>query len=145
LSSPSFGSGAISIDECLRLATGDAFDHRFSQLADKRLRLFEKAANAAGCRATAELWEKTNFKDAESHFHAARYRAVTAAVLAAGKSPDAARHSTIEADRALTWLQTAVTAGFKDVERLNTAKDLLILHDRPDYRNLIAMIEAKRK
>ncbi|HEV3120053.1 MAG TPA: serine/threonine-protein kinase, partial [Gemmataceae bacterium] len=140
------GAEAVSIiDECLRRAAGEAFDPRFSGLADKRLRLFEKSADAAGCRGTAELWENTNFKDAESHFHAARYRAVTAAVLAAGKLPDAARQSAIEADRAVAWLKKAIAAGYKDVERMNTEKDLLILHDRPDFRSLIAGVEAKRK
>jgi tetratricopeptide (TPR) repeat protein len=133
------------IDDCLRRAAGEAFDPRFSELADKRLWLFEKAADAAGCRATAELWENTNFKDAESHFHAARYRAVTAAVLAAGKSPDAARQATSEADRAMAWLKKAIAAGYNDAERMKTEKDLLILHDRPDFRNLLADIEAKRK
>jgi hypothetical protein len=133
------------IDECLRRAVGEAFDPRFSGLADKRLRLFEKTADAAGCRVTAELWENTNFKDAESHFHAARYRAVTAAVFAAGKSPDAARQATIEADQAVAWLKKAIAAGYNDAERVKTEKDLLILHERPDFRNLLADIEAKRK
>jgi tetratricopeptide (TPR) repeat protein len=140
------GADAVPlIDECLRRAAGEAFDPDFSDLADKRLRLFEKAADTAGCRATAELWENTHFKDAESHFHAARYRAVTAAVLATSKSPDAARQSALEADRAVTWLQKAIAAGYKDTERLNTDKDLFILRDRQDFRKLVAELEAKHK
>jgi serine/threonine protein kinase len=137
------GSEAVPIiDDCLQRATGEAFDARFSELADKRLRLFEKAADGAGCRATAELWEKTNFKDAESHFHAARYRAVTAAVLAAGRSPDASRQAALQADQAMTWLQKAIDAGYKNVERLNADKDLLILRDRSDFRQLVTQVEG---
>ncbi|HEV3447802.1 MAG TPA: tetratricopeptide repeat-containing protein kinase family protein, partial [Gemmataceae bacterium] len=140
------GAEAVPIiDECLRRAAGVAFDPCFYELADQRLRLFEKAVNAPGCRATAELWEKTNFKDAESHFHAARYRAVTAAVLAASKSPDAARQSAVEADRSIAWLKKAIAAGYKDAEGMNAEKDLLILRDRPDFRKLIAEVEAKHR
>jgi hypothetical protein len=66
-------------------------------------------------------------------------------VLAAGKSPDAARQATIEADRAVAWLKKAIAAGYNDAESMKTEKDLLILHDRPDFRNLLADIESKRK
>ena len=133
------------IDECLRRAAGEAFEPSFSGLADKRLRLFEKAADAAGCRATAQLWENTNFKDAESHFHAARYRAVTAAVLAAGKSPDAASQSAVEADRSMAWLKKAVAAGYKDAAHMKQDRDLDALRSRTDFQKLLAADADVRK
>jgi hypothetical protein len=41
-------------------------------LLDLRLRCFEKANDAAGCRATAEMWEQLGGANAESLYTAAR-------------------------------------------------------------------------
>ena len=56
-----------------------------------RLRHFRKTGDLAGCRATAEMWEKLNRTDAGSLYAAARYRAVTAAVQTKNPAADAAR------------------------------------------------------
>ena len=81
------------IDECLRLAHGKAKSPVFSGLTDKRLVYFEKKKDAVACRTTAELWEGFAFTDAESLFHAARYRA--SPVYADGKIYLAARDGMI--------------------------------------------------
>src|SRR5262249_13997748 len=79
-----------------------------------RLRHFEKGKDAAGCRATAEMWEQLNQTDAMSLYTAAFIRAVTAAVLrAAHPSEQGAKEADAEAeaDRAMAWLKQAVAAG----------------------------------
>ena len=81
-----------------------------------RLRHFEKTKDAAGCRATAEMWEKLKRTDAGSLYNAACWRAVTAAVIEHDpKTPgaDASRLAREEADRAMAWLKQAVAAGYE--------------------------------
>ena len=63
---------------------------------------------AAGCRATAELFEKLNRPEADQLYLAARLRAVAAEVATHAVSPDDA---TADADRAMAWLTKAVAAG----------------------------------
>src|SRR5262249_21745461 len=47
------------IDECVRLAAGKVVDPGLIPgVVELRLRHFQEARDAAGCRATAELWEK---------------------------------------------------------------------------------------
>ncbi|HTU88894.1 MAG TPA: tetratricopeptide repeat protein [Gemmataceae bacterium] len=138
------GAEAIPvIDECFRRAAESAAGQRFLGLADERLRYFEKARDAAGCRTTADLWEKLNCIDPGSFYNAARYRAVTAAVLrAADPSPTAARLANAELRQAMTWLQKAVAAGYKDAEHMKVDTDLDALRDREDFRKLLAELEA---
>jgi serine/threonine protein kinase len=129
------------IDECLqRAAAGKPVDPRFSGLADKRLEYFEKLKDPAGCRATAELWEKMRCTDAGSFYNAARYRAVAAAISKTAKNPgaDAARLAVEQADQAMAWLQKAIAAGFKDKAKLKEDKDLDALRDRDDFKKLLA-------
>jgi hypothetical protein len=134
------------IDECLRLATGKTADPRFSGLADLRLRHFEKAKDAAGCRASAELWESMGLTDRGSLYNAACYRAVTASIArAADRSPDGVRAADAEADRAMAWLRRAVAAGFKDAAALERDRDLDALRERDDFRKLTAELAAKPK
>ena len=78
------------------------------------------------CRTTAELWEKQQRTDAGSLYQAAVCRAVTAAVLKEANAPgtDTARLAKDEADRAMTWLNKAVAAGYNDVAEMKTGKDL---------------------
>jgi hypothetical protein len=113
-----------------------------------RLRHFEKARDAAGCRATADTWEKLKRTDAVSLYTAARMRAVTAAVIRlAAKTPgaDAARLAKEEADRAMAWLKQAVAAGYHDAAQLVKDKDLDALRDRADFQKLLAELKAASK
>ncbi|MFL5340954.1 MAG: tetratricopeptide repeat protein [Gemmataceae bacterium] len=134
------GSEAIPIiDECLRLAHGKAKSPVFSGLTDKRIRYFKEGHDAAGCRATAEIWESFHFADAGSLIQAARYRAITASVLRdTGQSPDA------EIVSATAWLRQAFSAGYRDAEKLMQDKDFEILRGRPDFTKLLADIAASK-
>jgi hypothetical protein len=141
------GAEAVPIiDECVRRAAGQVTAP--SLMADVmvlRLRHFEKNKDAAGCRATAAMWEKLNRTDAASLYQAACNHAVTAAVLQSGaKSTGAAKEAATEADRAMAWLKQAVAAGYHDFARLKTDKDLDALHDRQDFRDLVAELEAAK-
>jgi eukaryotic-like serine/threonine-protein kinase len=133
------------IDDCLRRAVGDAADSRFFGLADRRLSHFEKLKDAAGCRATAEIWESLEYTDAQSLFHAARYRAVAAGVLrAADPSPQAAELANADANQAMKWLRKAATAGFKDAAEMKENQDLACLRERADFQQLLAEITAHK-
>ena len=135
------------IDECVRRAAGRVVaPGLIAGVMGLRLRHFEKAKDAGGCRATAELWEKLQRTDADSLYNAACYRAVTAKVIrAADTSPDAADEARAEADRAMDWLTRAVAAGYKDVAKIETDKDLDPLRDRADFRKLLTEGEALRQ
>jgi hypothetical protein len=108
-----------------------------------RLQHFEKTKDAAGCRATAEMWEKLQRPEAVSFYTAACMRAVTAAVIRANdKSVAAAKDATAEADRAMAWLKQAVAAGYKDAAHINEDKDLDALRNREDFKKLLADLQA---
>jgi len=114
------------------------------EVADLRLRYFEKAKNAQECRTTAELWEKQQRTDAVSLYEAAICRAVTAAVLlATDKSPEAAGKARDENDEAMVWLRKALAAGYQNVDDLKKDKDLDPLREREDFKKLLADVEAK--
>jgi tetratricopeptide (TPR) repeat protein len=131
------------IDGCLERAARTADSDPFSGLADLRLRHFVKARDAAGCRATAALWEKMPLKSPGSLYHAACHRAVTAAILrATDNSAEGAKQAGAEEDRAMAWLKKAVAAGFKDAAGLKQDKDLEALRDRADFRKLVSDLEA---
>jgi tetratricopeptide (TPR) repeat protein len=133
------------IDECLKRAARTPDTDRFTGLADLRLQHFAGARDSAGCRATAELWEKMPLKSAGSLYAAARYRAVTAAIIrAADQSADGSEQAGAEADRAVAWLQRSVAAGFKNMVGLMQDKDLDALRDRADFRKLVSLMEAER-
>src|SRR5260370_13793962 len=114
-------------------------------VVDLRLRHFEKTKDAAGCRATAELWEQLKRTDAGSLYDAACMRAVTAAVLRGTdlKSVLQTKEGAAEADRAMAWLTQAVAAGYKDAAHMKRDTDLDALRDRPDFQKLLAGLEAK--
>jgi hypothetical protein len=66
--------GALALpllDECLQRAVGKRIHRNFPEVADYRLRYFERAHNAHECRTTAELWEKEKRTDADSLYQAA--------------------------------------------------------------------------
>jgi serine/threonine protein kinase/tetratricopeptide (TPR) repeat protein len=134
------------IDDCVRRSAGQAVHPRLLPgVMDMRLRHFEKARDAAGCRQTAAMWEGLQRTDADSLYTAARMRAVTAAVLRTADTPSAdGRPAEAEADRAMTWLKQAVTAGYKNATRLKQDKDLDALRDRADFAKLLTTLEGIR-
>jgi tetratricopeptide (TPR) repeat protein len=141
------GAEAVPIiDECLERAAGKVVPPQLIPgVVDLRLRHYEKANDAAGCRQTAEMWEQLKRTDAGSLYGAARLRAVTAAVLRANdKSEKAAKEAAAEADRAMAWLKQAVAAGHKDAAPMKQDKDLDALRDRPDFKKLLADLEAAK-
>lgn len=104
---------------------------------------FQKTGDPAGCRATAEMWEKLDRKDAESLYNAACYRAVAAAVQAKNPGADAARLAKDDADRAMQWLHKAVQAGYKDAGHMKKDPDLDSLRERADFKKLLAELEQQ--
>jgi eukaryotic-like serine/threonine-protein kinase len=144
------GAEAVPIiDDCVQRTAGKVVDPGLvPAMMDLRLRHFEKTRNAAGCRATAEMWEKLLRSDTGSLYTAAKMRAVTVAVIKEDpKTPsaDAARLAKEEADHAMAWLTQAVAAGYNDVARMKTDRNLDALRDRPDLQKLLAELEAKHK
>ena len=140
------GADALPLlDECLQRGVGKHVHFRFWEVADVRLRYFQKAKNPEQCRTTAELWEKQQRTDAESLYQAAVCRAVTATVLNEASAPgaDRARLAKDEADRAMVWLNKAVAAGYDDVDKMKTDKDLDTLRNRADFRTLMAALKSK--
>jgi hypothetical protein len=120
------GAEAVPIiDEYVRRAAGRVVDPRLvPAMIGLRLRHFEKAKDASGCRATAELWEKLGRADAGSLYNAACLRAVTAKVLRATDTPPGAADQTAgEADRAMAWLTQAVAAGSTDRATMERDKE----------------------
>jgi serine/threonine protein kinase len=137
------------IDECLQRATGRVVHPRLLEsLMYLRLGHFAKTRDAAGCRQTAEWWEKLHRADAWSLYAAACMRAVTAGVLRQDpKIPaaDALQLAKEAADQAIVWLRQAVAAGFNDAAWMGKDTDLEALRDREDFRKLVAELKAKTK
>src|SRR5262249_16285949 len=120
------GSEALPIiDECLKRAAGkDVYPDLNRSLMRHRLRHFEETKDAAGCQATAEMWERQERTDAGSLYAAACFRAVTAAILRGSDKPEAATRDVVaQADRAMAWLKQAVDLGYKDAAMMKTDKD----------------------
>jgi serine/threonine protein kinase/tetratricopeptide (TPR) repeat protein len=133
------------IEECLKRASGrDSDAGLVPTVMNQRLRHFEKAKDAAGCRATAEMWEKLKRADSASLYTAACFRAITASMLRSTKSDTAAKEATNEADQAMAWLKQAVAAGYKDGATLKKDKDLSSLRDREDFKKLVGEVESKQ-
>jgi tetratricopeptide (TPR) repeat protein len=141
------GEALPIIDECLQRATGKEVHPRLLPgVMDLRLRHFEKARDAAGCRATAEMWEKLGRTDADSLYKAACYRAVTAGVLrATAKGPDAAKQANAEAERAMAWLRKALAAGYDNVGRIKKDRHLRALRNRKDFKKLLADLQSAQE
>jgi tetratricopeptide (TPR) repeat protein/tRNA A-37 threonylcarbamoyl transferase component Bud32 len=133
------GEAIPVIDDCVRRATGQAVHPELLPAVTKlRMRHFAKIHDAAGCRATAEMWDKLGRADADSLFLSAQYWAVTSKVgRAAVESAAADKVGDPDADRAMESLKKAVAAGFKKVDRVTKHLDLDPLRDRPDFRKLL--------
>jgi tetratricopeptide (TPR) repeat protein len=134
------------IDECVERAAGKHVNPIVIPGVMKlRLRHFEKAQDAAGCRTTADMWEKLNRADSDSLFTAACMRAVTATVVRANeRSAAVAKLADTEADRAMNWLKQAVAAGYRNGDHLKKSKDLDTLRDREEFKQLLANLEKSR-
>jgi serine/threonine protein kinase/tetratricopeptide (TPR) repeat protein len=133
------GAEAVPIiDDCVRRAAGKQVEPRLVlAVMELRLRHFEKAKDAAGCRQTAEMWENLNRTDATSLYNAACFRAVASAVLRQTPGVDATRLAHREADRAIAWLRKAIAAGYSDIPQLLEDPDLAALRGRSDYADLL--------
>ncbi|HEV3006438.1 MAG TPA: tetratricopeptide repeat-containing protein kinase family protein, partial [Pirellulales bacterium] len=131
------------IDEFVERAVGKDIDPRLVPHAlELRLRHFERSSDAAGCRKTAEMWEKLERRDAESLYNAACMRAVAAAVILAGdESAELAAQADAEADLALKWLAQAVAAGFGDAAQIAGDRDLNALRYRDDFKKIVTELE----
>jgi len=123
------GAEAVAvIDECLRLAGGRPVAKQIGPgLIALRMRHFQKAGDADGCRATAEMWERLGRTDADGLYIAARVWAATAGVSQAEA----------DADRAVAWLQKAVAAGFRDAGQLAKEADFDSVRGRADFRQIL--------
>ena len=108
-----------------------------------RLRHFAKRQDAAGCRATAEMWERRSPKAAGELYNAACFRAVAAAAQAEKKGEESARLAKEDADKAMAWLQKAVAAGYTDAAHMKKDADLDFLRDREDFQKLLAELDKK--
>ena len=131
------------LDEFLTKArTSPAVDPRLIPFAfGLRGKHFHKTGDPAGCRATAEMWEKLNRTDAGSLYNAACFRAVAASVQAKTPGADAARLAQDDADRAMQWLHQAAQAGYKDAAHMKKDPDLDPLRERADFKKLFAELE----
>ena len=86
-----------------------------------RMRLFA-GKNPAGCRETAELWDRrTGSGNPTVLIQSARYWATAG-----------------DPDRAVSRLRSAVALGYKDANRLTTDPGLSALRDRASFRRLLA-------
>ncbi len=106
-----------------------------------RIQYFQKSGDPAGCRTTAEMWEKLNRTDAGGLYDGACFRAVAAAIQAKTPGADAARLAEDDADRAMQWLQKAILAGYKDAAHMKKDTDLDPLRDREDFKKLLTELE----
>ncbi len=133
------------IDECVRRAAGVAAadPNLVPAVMAFRLRHFRQAGDSAGCRQTADTWEKLNRPDVGSLFGAACFRAVTAGTQAKTPGADAAKLAKDDADRAMRWLHQAVQAGFQDAARMKKDPDLDPLRQRGDFKDLLASIAPR--
>jgi serine/threonine protein kinase/tetratricopeptide (TPR) repeat protein len=115
-------------------------------VARSLLQLGRGAEAVALARQAAELWEERKGTHASSLYDAARYRAITAAVVRASEnSPEGAKQADAEADRAMAWLKEAVAAGWNDFARMAADNDLNALRDRVDFKVLVAGLEARMR
>jgi hypothetical protein len=110
-----------------------------------RIQIYQEKKDAAGCRATAELWEKRRPTDRAGLYNAARFRAIAAAVQAKTSRADALRLAQEDADRAMAWLTKAVAAGNKDHAHIEKDSAFEFLREREDFKKLLAEPKPKEK
>lgn len=101
-----------------------------------RIRMLAAKDDAPSCIATAEAVTTLDIIDAEGDFDAACIWSVCAAV--------AKEQAAACADKAMLHLRQSVDAGFDDLQRLKTDKDLATLRPREDFKKLMADVAEKR-
>ena len=139
------GAEAVPIiDDCVHRAGSRSVDPGLLPgVMDLRLHYFEKKKDAAGCWATAEMWEKLNRTDADSLFSAACFRGVTAAVIhARAQTVTTSKEADVEGARAMAWLKKAIAAGYNDAAHMKKDNDLAALRDREEFKKLLAELAA---
>ena len=121
------------IDECLALAAGQTIVP-YAAMWGLRLRLrhFEKVKDAAGCRASAKLWEELKLADADNLYSAACYRAIAAGLYS---KADQKGEAAADAEKAMEWLNKSIAAGFRDRVNMDVDTDLVALRGRADFED----------
>jgi eukaryotic-like serine/threonine-protein kinase len=134
------GAEAVPIiDECVKRGGSKGVDPLFlPRVMDLRLQHFVDAKDAAGCRQTAEMWDKLKRTDPESLYRAACYRAVTAGLFrAAGQSASVDQEAHVATD----LLRKAVAAGFRKAAYLKQEKCLDLLRASDAFKKVLADLE----
>jgi serine/threonine protein kinase/tetratricopeptide (TPR) repeat protein len=130
------------IDEYVRFAVaGTAKKDVARARLLQRLRHFEQANDAAGCRSTAAMFESLLPEEGSDCYNAACAWAVTARVRGTTR---AASSNEVDADaaRAAGWLEKAVDAGYKNAAKIADDRDLAALRGRDDFKKLLARAKA---
>jgi serine/threonine protein kinase len=140
------GAEAIPlIDEVYAKTSTDPFQRGpvgeglVAELLPMRFRHFVEASSAAGCRETAEMYERRINANDVRHYDVACMRAIASELFAKGKRP---AESAADADKAVAALKTAVAAGFNDRARLEKDDDLIALRGRDDFKKLVASMKT---
>ena len=135
------------IEDCLKRSQGNIVRSELVPgLTLLRIRNFQQTNDAAGCRATAEMYEQLPLTKPSEFYDAACLRAIVAAMIEHDRqtpSSDVSRLAGKEADRAMAMLKKAVAAGFRDVQHIREDVDLIALRNREDYQQLVAELEGK--
>jgi hypothetical protein len=113
------------------------------ELTRRLVQLGRGAEAVSLCRRSAVAWEKWAASAGGSDmYYAACIRAVLAGMVpAVEKTPEGARQSRSESDRAMAWLERAVAAGFKNGDLLVTDPALDALHARDDFKKLLTRLK----
>jgi hypothetical protein len=132
------------IDAFLANADRPGIEPRLKTIAlGMRCEYCQKLGDLAGCRVSVEMLEKRSPTGAIPMYNAACYRALTAALQAKAKDPNAGRLANEDADKAMAWLQKAVAVGWRDAAHMKKDTDLDFLRDRDDFKKLLVDLEAK--
>jgi hypothetical protein len=127
------------------VAAGKHLDPRLvPEMFSRRAHIQLKAEDAAGCRATAEMWEKRKPRNPDELYNAACFRAAAAAVQAKTPVTDAARLAEEDASRAIAWLRQAVAADYKDSAHMEEDTELDCLRGRADFQQMLAELKASK-
>jgi serine/threonine protein kinase len=134
------------IEECVRRAADkEVHPYLLAGVMNLRMRHFAASQDGAGCRQTAEMWERLNRADPSGLYMAARMRAITAFVVrAAHPSDSGAREAEAEAERAMGWLKRAVAAGYSNAAHLRRDRGFDALRGRADFTALVKKLESTR-
>ena len=132
------------IDEFLAKANRPGVNPRsIASAVSVRFQCCRALKDVTGCRKTAELWEKRSPSDDEGLYSAACYRAVTASLQSKAKGTEDVRIAKEDADKAMSWLNKAVAAGWKNFDQIKKDSDLDVLRHREDFKKLLAELNAK--